>query len=282
VLALLHELHAPGGLLLVAPYVRLGLGRGREDREGEKGTESHGVDRGASRILRSRSEARAAPFTLNHKVLDGVANPPSLWAMHPPEPIRPASLPPVPSRALENLRFIRETLERAASFTAVPGWGTALVGATAFPAAAFAAVQPTPGRWLAVWIGEGILACALGVGATLMKARRADVSLLSGSGGRFLLAFCPALAAGALLTLALAAAGVPRLLPGTWLLLYGAGLFSAAPFTLAVFRAMGVAFLAVGAATLFAPAGTSDVGMAAGFGGLHLFFGVRIARRERG
>ncbi|HET6202539.1 MAG TPA: hypothetical protein VFI25_07025 [Planctomycetota bacterium] len=204
--------------------------------------------------------------------------------MLPPEASSPG--PPAArlaqARALENLRFVRETIDRAASFTAVPGWGTALVGLTALPTAALAARQATPGRWLAVWLAEAALAGTLGVGSTFAKARREGASLLSGPGGRFLLALAPPLAAGALLTLALLRASAPRLLPGVWLLLYGIGLFSAGAFSLRLFRTMGLAFLAAGAATLFVPEGFHDLCLAGGFGGLHLLFGVRIARRHGG
>ncbi len=202
--------------------------------------------------------------------------------MFPPESPAPGLPSPrlARARALENLRFVRETMERAAAFTAVPGWGTAVVGLTALPAAAFASTQSTPGRWLAVWLAEAGLAAVIGVGATWAKARREGVSLLAGPGGRFLLALLPPIGAGAILTLALA--GDPRLLPGTWLLLYGVGLLEAAPFSLRLFRSMGFAFLAAGAAALFAPAGWGDLLLAGGFGLLHLLFGLRIARGDRG
>ncbi|MCI0589555.1 MAG: hypothetical protein L0323_22295 [Planctomycetes bacterium] len=184
------------------------------------------------------------------------------------------------ARALENLRFVRETMERAAAFTAVPGWGTALVGLSALPAAALASAQSTPGRWLAVWLAEAGLATAIGVGATWAKARREGASLLAGPGGRFLRALFPPIGAGAVLTLALA--DQPRLLPGTWLLLYGVGLLEAAPFSLRLFRSMGLACLAAAAAAFLAPAGWGDLLLAAGFGLLHLLFGIRIARGSRG
>src|SRR2546430_7319911 len=68
---------------------------------------------------------------------------------------------PLHDRALDNLRYIRQTMERAGSFTAVPGWGQAAVGATALVAALLAARQPTPELWLATWLGEAGVALAI-------------------------------------------------------------------------------------------------------------------------
>jgi hypothetical protein len=80
-------------------------------------------------------------------------------------------------RAMDDLRFIRQTMERAGSFTAVPGWGGVAIGATALGAAAIASQQPTAGRWLAVWLATAVIATVIaGQHPGRWKARRARVS----------------------------------------------------------------------------------------------------------
>ncbi len=194
-------------------------------------------------------------------------------------PIRPRSKTPVDleAHALDNLSFIRKTMEGASSFTAVPGWGGMLMGVTALGAAFVASAQPTTPRWLGVWIVEAAVSCLIGAVAMMQKARKAETPLLSQPGRRFALSLAPPLAAGALLTLVLFRAGSVAVLPGLWLLLYGTGVVTGGAFSVRVVPAMGVAFMILGAAALFSPAAWGDLYMAAGFGGLHLIFGAIIA-----
>jgi hypothetical protein len=185
-------------------------------------------------------------------------------------------------RAMENLRFIRQTMEEAGAFTAVPGWGTVVVGMTALGATAVALGQAEAGRWLAVWLIDAVLGVMIAAWAVTRKARRAGLPVLSGAARKFVLSFLPPALAGALLTVALFDAETVGLIPGIWLLLYGAAVVTAGTFSVRIVPVMGLCFMVTGAAALFSPSEWGDVYMAAGFGGLHVLFGILIARRHGG
>lgn len=185
-------------------------------------------------------------------------------------------------RAMDDLRFIRKTMERAGSFTAVPGWGGVAIGVSALGAAWLASVQPTPGRWLVVWLATAVGAVLLGGGLLARKARRARVPLSSGPGRKFLLSFLPPVTAAVALTAALYAHDAVVLLPGLWLLCYGAAVVTAGTFSVSAVPLMGTGFMLLGALALATPSTWGDAWMAAGFGGLHIGFGMLIARRHGG
>ena len=188
----------------------------------------------------------------------------------------------VRSHAARNLRFIREALESAGSFTAVPGWGQVVIGTTAVLAAFLAFRLRSRTAWLTAWLAEAVLACAIGGAAIAAKARRNGLPLFSGAGRRFWPAFASPLVAGAVLTAVLAVHGLFEVLPGLWLLLFGTAVVSGGSVSVPLVRAMGWCFVAVGVAALLAPAGLGDLFLAAGFGGLLAAFGVAIARRHGG
>jgi hypothetical protein len=185
-------------------------------------------------------------------------------------------------RALDHLAFIRQTMESATAFTAVSGWAQAVIGLTALGAASWAHQERDPWRWLTVWLVEAALAVALAAVGMAWKARRSGVSLVSGPARKFAWNFAPPLLAGALLTVAFARAGLWGDLPAVWLLLYGTAVITGGSFSVRIVPAMGVAFLLLGAAALFTPDRWGDAWLAAGFGLLHVGFGVAIARRYGG
>lgn len=195
--------------------------------------------------------------------------------------LRPAT-PALHGRAAEDLRFIRETMENAGSFTAVPGKAGVAMGAIGCVAAVAASIQTSAGAWLCVWLAGA--AAAIGVGAVglVRKSAAAGRPVLLGVGAKFVRSLCPPLVAGAILTAVLWRAGLATALPGTWLLLYGTGLMTAGAFSVRVVPVMGACFMALGAAAFACPAAWGDLWMALGFGGLHAAFGFHIGRRHGG
>lgn len=192
------------------------------------------------------------------------------------EPIR------LDHHAIDNLRFIRSTMERAGSFTAVPGLGGIAMGLTALPAAWLAARQPNPQSWLAVWCTEVVVAGAIGALSMVHKARLSGTPLWSAAGRKFALAFAPPLLVGALLTWPLFHAGLFHVLAAAWLLLYGVGIISAGAYSVSIVPSMGLAYFVLGLVAFFTPAPLRDLPLAAGFGGLHIVFGFWIYRRYGG
>src|SRR6266481_5007032 len=204
--------------------------------------------------------------------------------MATPGPLRSPQREPIPidARAADHLRYIRETMENAAEFTAVPGWGGVAMGVTAVVAAFAASRQATPRGWLTVWLIEAFVAVAIAAPAAATKAHRANSALFSGPGRKFVLSFAPPIIVGGLLTFALFQAGVQAALPGMWLLLYGTAIVTGGAFSVRVIPVMGLALMGLGAIALFAPSNWGDAFMAAGFGVLQIGFGLWIARHHGG
>ena len=199
-------------------------------------------------------------------------------------PIREQTPEPLPmhAHAIDNLRFIRETMERAGSFTAVPGWGGLAMGVTALVAAAFASHSTSREQWLTIWLTEGLVAIAVGLLAMWRKSSAAGMPLWSAPARKFVYSFVPPLLAGAVLTYALWMAGTTATIPGIWLMLYGAGVVTGGTFSVRAVPVMGACFLMLGAAAALIPQVPPDIWLGAGFGGLHVVFGAIVARRYGG
>jgi hypothetical protein len=203
---------------------------------------------------------------------------------NPPAPAQggPGTPDALHARALDDLRYIRRTMEGAASFTALSGWGMFAIGVTAFPAAYLAAGAEPRRIWMLLWLIEAIVGVAIGVGTTARKARKAQEPLFGRPGRKFALTFATPMAAGAILTIPLYYGGMAALLPGMWLLLYGTAFATAGAFSVSTVPVMGLCFMVAGTAALASPASLGNYFMAAGFGALHLVFGALIARKHGG
>ena len=202
-----------------------------------------------------------------------------------PVPLISESQPEPPAlhdRAMDNLRYIRETMELATAFTGISGWGEIAIGITALIASAIAALQSTFNAWLAVWIAEGLISLLIAGWSMDRKARAIDMPLGSGPGRKAVFSLTPPMLAGGLLTVVLVQAGLTSAIPGVWLLLYGTGVITGGMHSVRVVPIMGICLMVLGALALFSPPAFANWFMAAGFGGLHLVFGAIIVRKYGG
>jgi len=185
-------------------------------------------------------------------------------------------------RAMDNLRYIRETMERATPFTGISGRGEMAIGATALVASVVAAQQPSFNSWLAIWLAEGLISLLIGGWSMDRKARAVKMPLVSGPGRKAAFSLSPPLIAGGLLTIVLVRAGLTNAIPGVWLLLYGTGVITGGMFSVRAIPMMGLCFMGLGAIALFSPPAFANWFMAIGFGGLHVLFGAIIVREYGG
>lgn len=192
------------------------------------------------------------------------------------------TIPSLHGRAMDNLKFIRETMERSTAFTAVPGYGGVFMGLTAIAAAFIAQNQPYLKDWLIVWLVEAILAFAIGLFAMWQKSKVANVPLTSVPAKKFAMSFLPPLICGVAITLGLWRFGHFEAMIPVWILLYGAAVVCGGAFSVKAVPIMGWCFIAVGAIAFFLPANLGNWMMALSFGALHVVFGLIIARKFGG
>jgi hypothetical protein len=183
---------------------------------------------------------------------------------------------------LNELQFIRQTMEGATSFTAVPGKGIILVGITALSTAAVAARVSGQQVWVSLWLAEAFLAGVILLLAMVRKAGGVSKLATSIPARRCALSLVPPLAAGGLLTGLFLQHGLAPSLPIVWLLLYGVAVITGGAFSVRAVPVMGLCFAGLGTVALLAPQSWNNLLMAAGFGVLHIVFGVLIARRHGG
>lgn len=204
--------------------------------------------------------------------------------MPPSDPLRSEPSEPVAlhTRAIDNLEYIRETMESSSSFTSVPGWGGIVMGLSALVTAALVSSPDLAGQWLPLWVLDALLAAMIGGVFMLRKANHQGERLSRGVGRRFILGLTPPVIAAIALTAALYQADVLGPIPGLWLLLYGVGVVTGGMFSVRPVPIMGAGFMVLGLIALAGPASWANTLLAIGFGGLHLVFGALIVRRYGG
>jgi hypothetical protein len=195
-------------------------------------------------------------------------------AMTEPAPIR--------DHALNNLRYIRDAMERATAFTSIPGWGGVAVGVTAIVAAVLAGREGLSRNWMLIWLAEAMLAGVIAGVTMVRKAARSEVSFHGAPARRFFISYFAPIVAGAVLTIFLARHGYHAVLPATWLLVYGAATVSSGAYSIPVVPVMGVCYMLLGVVAGFVPFAVANILLGVGFGGLHVVFGWLIARRYGG
>jgi len=190
--------------------------------------------------------------------------------------------PSLHGRAMDNLEFIRDAMERSTEFTAVPGYGGVLMGATAIGASVIASIQPTYRTWLLTWLVEAVLAFSIGLLMMWQKSKLVETSLNSTPAKKFALGFTPPLVAGIILTGLLYFNELFRFMPTVWLTLYGTAVVSGGAYSVRAVPVLGWLFIALGTVSIVLPAVYGDWLMGIGFGGLHIIFGLIIARKYGG
>jgi hypothetical protein len=203
------------------------------------------------------------------------------------QPIREIETAPnepvnIGDRAIDNVRYIREMMERSASFTAVPGYGGMLMGVTAVAAAYIAAQQVYLRNWLVVWLTEAFLAFAIGLLAMWQKSKIGGQSLFSTPARKFAFSFVPPLVAGIAITLGLWRYEHYEMMAPVWMLCYGAAIVTGGAFSVRIVPVMGWLFITCGAVAFALPVVYGNYLMAASFGAMHIVFGAIIARRHGG
>ncbi|HEY9841624.1 MAG: hypothetical protein ACAI44_10260 [Candidatus Sericytochromatia bacterium] len=188
----------------------------------------------------------------------------------------------LPDRAMENLKFIRQTMERATAYTGVSGTGQILVGLTALIAVWASSQQQLMAHWIFVWLAEAVVSIVISMTMMAKKSHRLQLPMWSETARRFLLSFTPPMMAGALLTTVLYQHGFSDHIPGIWLLLYGTAVIAGGTYSVQVVPVMGLCFMLLGAIALLGPVAWSSSLLALGFGGLHILFGMWIARKYGG
>src|SRR5882762_4142453 len=147
-------------------------------------------------------------------------------------PIRSEAPSAIESRALGTLAYIRASIESSSSMD-VPGMAGIVMGVIGVLAAIVVSLPRWAAHWLGIWLAAAVIALVLGGALVARQIAQRGHSRYLGPVRKFLLCLCPALFAGAVLTLVFGIGGMSSVIPGMWLLLYGCAVLSASTVTIA-------------------------------------------------
>ena len=203
----------------------------------------------------------------------------------------PALLAPL-DEARENLRVIRQTMERSTQYSTLSGLSGVLIGLTAIAGVVVtegilnrAPTPPQPVRetyplLAGVWLATLLLAVAIEFACNKRRAARIGKRVASPLGAHIIVAALPSFLAAAVLTVFFYLHNMVPFVWGVWMLCYGLAICAVGLFSVRPVSYLGAAFVLAGAVTLLLPTPLHLLMMAVTFGGFHIVYGVLMARRH--
>ena len=192
--------------------------------------------------------------------------------------------------ARENLRVIRQTMERSTKYSTLSGLSGVLIGLVAIGGVVLSrvifAAPPTSvshaqvAQMAAVWTAVLVIAVGIEFGANKRRAAGVGKQVFSPLGAHIILAALPGFLAAAALTAFFVTHGLLFSVWGVWMLCYGLAICAVGLFSVKPVSALGGAFVLAGAVTLLLPPAAQLPMMAATFGGFHIGYGVLMARKH--
>jgi hypothetical protein len=192
--------------------------------------------------------------------------------------MRSANTVQIESHAAATLRYIRASMDGAAS-VAVPGSAGIAMGGVGLLATALSCVPSLRGHWLGIWLVAAVVAAGVGLPLITQPSSLRGLTLSGTPVRKFALCLLPSVFAGVVMTGVHWRSGDLQAIPGTWLLLYGCALISASVATTRSIAIMGASFVTLGVVALLLGSELQVFMLGAGFGGLHILFGLLIGRK---
>ncbi len=190
--------------------------------------------------------------------------------------------------AEENLRIIRDLMERSTKYSTFSGVSGVLAGAASIVGCLVTnrlsgrqeAGVEAPAEFLLTWFL--VIVFAIGADYLFMKRRAVRVGkrVVSRLGTQMIVASAPGLGSGALLTFFFFQQGWMAHIYPVWMLCYGIAVAAVGLFSQREVSYLGAAFLLAGALTLFLPVSLGVPMMAAAFGGFHIVYGIAMSGKD--